>query len=120
MANDKKDDVDINKIYGHLCKMPKEEFCTKFKIKEGGLSDEEITFRRQKYGLNEVTQTKPKKWYNYLFRSLFTPFNNILLAIINRRISFLLFSVAVNLIPFSEVTSIMKIIILTKLRKLDY
>lgn len=81
MANDKKDDVDINKIYGHLCKMPKEEFCTKFKIKEGGLSDEEITFRRQKYGLNEVTQTKPKKWYNYLFRSLFTPFNNILLAI---------------------------------------
>ncbi len=46
--------------------------------------------------------------------------NNILLAIINRRISFLLFSVAVNLIPFSEVTSIMKIIILTKLRKLDY
>lgn len=45
MANDKKDDVDINKIYGHLCKMPKEEFCTKFKIKEGGLSDEEITFR---------------------------------------------------------------------------
>lgn len=61
MANDKKDDVDINKIYGHLCKMPKEEFCTKFKIKEGGLSDEEITFRRQKYGLNEVTQTKPKK-----------------------------------------------------------
>ena len=25
MANDKKDDVDINKIYGHLCKMPKEE-----------------------------------------------------------------------------------------------
>lgn len=59
MANDKKDDVDINKIYGHLCKMPKEEFCTKFKIKEGGLSDEEITFRRQKYGLNEVTQTKP-------------------------------------------------------------
>ena len=81
MANDKKDDVDINKIYGHLCKMPKEEFCTKFKIKEGGLSDDEITFRRQKYGLNEVTQTKPKKWYNYLFRSLFTPFNNILLAI---------------------------------------
>ena len=51
MANDKKDDVDINKIYGHLCKMPKEEFCTKFKIKEGGLSDEEITFRRQKYGI---------------------------------------------------------------------
>ena len=34
MANDKKDDVDINKIYGHLCKMPKEEFCTKFKIRE--------------------------------------------------------------------------------------
>ena len=66
MANDKKDDVDINKIYGHLCKMPKEEFCTKFKIKEGGLSDEEITFRRQKYGLNEVTQTKPKKWYKYI------------------------------------------------------
>ena len=60
MANDKKDDVDINKIYGHLCKMPKEEFCTKFKIKEGGLSDEEITFRRQKYGLNEVHKQNQK------------------------------------------------------------
>ena len=84
MANDKKDDVDINKIYGHLCKMPKEEFCTKFKIKEGGLSDEEITFRRQKYGLNEVTQTKPKiiKKGFYVFKTFWCLFGRQSVGII--------------------------------------
>ena len=32
-----------------------------------------------KYGPNEIKQTKPKKWYNYLLESLFSPFNSILL-----------------------------------------
>ena len=81
MAKDKKDDVDIDKIYGHLCKTPKEEFISEFKIKEEGLSDDEVAKKIHTYGYNEVTQSKPKKWYHYLLRSLITPFNSILLGI---------------------------------------
>ena len=81
MAKDKKDDVDIDKIYGHLCKTPKEEFISEFKIKEEGLTDDEVTQKIHTYGYNEVTQSKPKKWYHYLLRSLLTPFNSILLGI---------------------------------------
>ena len=81
MANDKKEDVDIKKIYGHLCTTSKENFISEFKIKEGGLTDDEVTQRIHTYGYNEVTQTKPKKWYHYLLKSLFTPFNSILLGI---------------------------------------
>ena len=81
MANDKKEDVDIEKIYGHLCRTPKEDFISEFKIKKQGLTDDEIVERLHTYGYNEVTQTKPKKWYNYLLKSLFTPFNSILIGI---------------------------------------
>lgn len=81
MAKDKKDDVDIDKIYGHLCKTPKEEFISEFKIKEEGLTDDDVTQKIHTYGYNEVTQSKPKKWYHYLLRSLITPFNSILLGI---------------------------------------
>ena len=81
MAKDKKDDVDIDKIYGHLCKTSKEKFISEFKIKEEGLSDEDVTQKIHTYGYNEVTQSKPKKWYHYLLRSLITPFNSILLGI---------------------------------------
>ena len=81
MANDKKEDVDIEKVYGHLCKMSKQDFLKKFNVKEEGLNDSEIAERIHKYGYNEVTQSKPKKWYHYLFSSLLTPFNCILLGI---------------------------------------
>ncbi len=81
MAKDKKDDVDIDKVYGHLCKTPKEEFISKFKVKEEGLTDDDVIQKIHTYGYNEVTQSKPKKWYNYLLRSLITPFNSILLGI---------------------------------------
>ena len=81
MANDKKEDVDIKKIYGHLCSTSRENFISEFKIKEGGLTDDEVAQRIHTYGYNEVTQTKPKKWYHYLLKSLFTPFNSILLGI---------------------------------------
>ena len=81
MANDKKEDVDVKKIYGHLCTTSRENFISEFKIKEGGLTDDEVAQRIHTYGYNEVTQTKPKKWYHYLLKSLFTPFNSILLGI---------------------------------------
>ena len=81
MAKDKKEDVDIEKIYGHLCKTSKEEFISEFKIQDKGLTDEEVTQKIHTNGYNEVTQSKPKKWYHYLLRSLITPFNSILLGI---------------------------------------
>ena len=82
MAKEKKEDVDIDKIYGHLCKTPKEEFISEFKIKEKGLTDDEVSQKIHTYGYNEVTQSKPKKWYYYLLNSLITPFNSILLGIV--------------------------------------
>lgn len=81
MAKDKKEDVDIEKIYGHLCKTSKEEFISEFQIKDEGLTDEEVTQKIHTNGYNEVTQSKPKKWYHYLLRSLITPFNSILIGI---------------------------------------
>ena len=81
MTNEKREDVDVEKVYGHLCKMPKEEFISKFKVTEKGLSTNQVNDRIHQYGYNEVTQSKPKKWYHYLFKSLFTPFNSILIGI---------------------------------------
>ena len=81
MSKDKKEDVDIEKIYGHLCKTSKEEFISEFQIKNGGLTDDEVAQKIHTNGYNEVTQSKPKKWYHYLLRSLITPFNSILIGI---------------------------------------
>ena len=81
MANDKREDVNAEKIYGHLCKTFKEKIISEFNVKEGGLTDEEVEQRRHRYGPNEVTQSKPKRWYNYLLKSLFTPFNSRLIGI---------------------------------------
>ena len=81
MANDKKEDVNIDKIYGHLCKTSKEEFISEFNVKKEGLTDSEVAQRIHTYGYNEVTQAKPKKWYNYLLKSFITPFNSILIGI---------------------------------------
>ena len=81
MANDKKEDVNADKIYGHFCKISKEEVISEFNVEEGGLTDEEAEQRRNRYGENVVTQSRPKRWYHYLLRSLFTPFNSILIGI---------------------------------------
>lgn len=81
MANDRKEEVNIEKIYGDLCKTPKDKFILDFNITENGLTYSEVAEKLHKFGYNEVTQTKPKKWYHYLWASLFTPFNSILLGI---------------------------------------
>ena len=81
MSNEKKDDVNIEKIYGHLCKTSKEDFVKEFKIKESGLDSSEVAEKIRTNGYNEVTRKKPKRWYNYLLKSLITPFNSILLGI---------------------------------------
>ena len=81
MANDKKEDVNIDKIYGDLCKKSAKDIISQFKVTDEGLSDSEVFSRINAYGYNEIKQTKSKKWYNYLISSLFTPFNSILLGI---------------------------------------
>ena len=81
MSNEKKEDVNIEKIYGHLCKTSKEDFIKEFKINEKGLSNSDVSERIRTCGYNEVTQTKSKKWYHYLLKSLLSPFNSILIGI---------------------------------------
>ena len=76
-----KDDLNIKKMYGNECILSKDDFLEHYNISEGGLSSKQASENIQKYGLNEVTQAKPKKWYHYFFESLFSPFNSILLGI---------------------------------------
>lgn len=74
-----KDDVNVEKLYGKECTLSKEDFIKTYNISENGLSSNEAENRIHKYGLNEISQAKPKKWYNYLFESLFSPFKSILM-----------------------------------------
>lgn len=76
-----KEEINISKLYSEDCSISKEEFFKKYNIKETGLTDEEFKILSQKYGQNEITQTKSKKWYNFFLESLFSPFNSILLGI---------------------------------------
>ena len=74
--------IDLKKEYGKNCIESVEDFVKENNINVNGLSSKKAQEQIAKYGLNEVSQSKPKKWYNYLFQSLFTPFNLILLGII--------------------------------------
>ena len=76
-----KEDVDIREMYEEQSTLNKDEFIKKYNIEKDGLSNIGVNNARKKYGLNEIKQAKPKKWYNYLFEGLFTPFNCILLVI---------------------------------------
>lgn len=76
-----KEDVDINKMYTNESKISKDEFLQKYRIKEKGITNEEAEAKLQKLGPNEIRQAKPKRWYNYFWESLVTPFNCILIGI---------------------------------------
>lgn len=65
-----KEEINISKLYSEDCSISKEEFFKKYNIKETGLTDEEFKILSQKYGQNEITQTKSKKWYNFFLESL--------------------------------------------------
>ena len=41
-----------------------------------------VLSNQKNFGVNEIKQAKPKKWYNYFLESLFSPFNCILLGIV--------------------------------------
>ena len=76
-----KEDVDVYEMYGKDSKMSKEEFLAEYKVTESGLSTKKAEENIHNLGPNEIKQAKPKKWYNYLFESLLTPFNCILIGI---------------------------------------
>lgn len=82
MQKNTKEDFDVTKAYADECLLPKDEFIKKYHVKTDGLSSQEASSKISKYGLNEISQNKPKKWYNYFFESLFSPFNCILLGIV--------------------------------------
>lgn len=76
-----KDEVDVQKLYGEQCTLPKDKFIKKYNVDLKGLNSNEAENRLKNLGKNEIKQTKPKHWYNYLLESLLSPFNCILLGI---------------------------------------
>ena len=107
MQSTKKEELDVQKVYGKQATFEKEDFIEKYKINENGLTTNQAENLISKYGYNEMKQTKPKKWYHYFFASLFTPFNCILLGII-----FVLFQTDVVLADKPSYANIIVVIVL--------
>ncbi len=76
-----KEEINIQKLYGKETTLPKNELLAEFSVSSDGLSEEQVKKQKELYGPNEVSQTKPKKWYHYFLQSLFSPFNSILMGI---------------------------------------
>ena len=76
-----KEDLNIRDMYGSQCILSKDDFLSKYNFDENGLSSQQAQEMIAKNGMNQVSQSKPKKWYNYFFESLFSSFNTILLGI---------------------------------------
>lgn len=76
-----KEDVDISAMYEKESYISSIDFIKKYEITENGLSESQVLENMYKFGINEIAQNKPPKWYNYFLDSLFTPFNCILLGI---------------------------------------
>ena len=107
MENTKKEDIDISKMYGEDCILSTEKFIKENRVSDSGLTTKLVEEHLKKYGINQIKQSKPKRWYNYFFASLFTPFNLILLGIV-----FILFYTDVILPESPSPINIIVIIIL--------
>lgn len=81
MKIEAKEEIDVKNLYGEDCILSSDEFLSKNKIDIKGLSKQKANNHLNKYGENAISQTKPKKWYNYFYESLISPFNLILLGI---------------------------------------
>ena len=77
-----KEDVEIEKIYGENCVLDTDAFLQKNHFSAEGLSNEQAQENLKAYGPNLIKRAKPPKWYHYFFKSLFSPFNSILMGII--------------------------------------
>ena len=69
-------------MYERQCTSSVDEFLKENNFKKRGLTSQEVKNNLNKYGKNIIKQKKPKQWYNYLFESLFSTFNLILLGIV--------------------------------------
>lgn len=76
-----KEDLNIKKMYGKQCVLSKDNFIAQNNFSINGLSSQEAQNLLHKNGVNQISQTKPKKWYNFFVESLLSPFNTILLGI---------------------------------------
>ena len=102
---EKNNDLEIIKKYGNLCTSSIQEISENYNLY--GLKNEEAIQNIQKYGVNEIKQSKPKRWYNYLLESLFSPFNSILIGI-----SLVLFYTDVVLADIPNYANIIVILVL--------
>lgn len=68
-----REDIQINKEYGQVALLEKDEFKKQFNVNEEiGLTKDKVLENTKKYGVNEIKGSKPKKWYHYFFESLFS------------------------------------------------
>ncbi len=81
MSNIKKEDFDVKGFYGEDCVLDAEDFKKKYKVSDNGITSSKASENIKNLGPNQIKGSKPKKWYNYFFASLFSPFNSILLGI---------------------------------------
>ena len=81
MQNTKKEEFNVKNFYGEDCVIDSDKFKEKYHVSNNGLSSSQVLENIKNFGLNQVKQSKPKRWYNYFFSSLFSPFNSILLGI---------------------------------------
>ncbi len=78
-----KEEININKLYGKQTLLKKADFIKEYNIDENnGLTTNKANDNIARYGKNEIKGNKPKRWHNYFFESLFSPFNSILMGII--------------------------------------
>lgn len=75
------EEFDVKKEYGDLALTNKNDFIKKYNINMAGLTVSKVAENQKKYGANQISGAKPKRWYHYFFESLFSPFNAILLGI---------------------------------------
>ena len=76
-----KEDLNIKEMYGKQCVLLKDDFINQYNFSTNGLSSQEAQNLLHTNGINQISQAKPKKWYNYFLESLLSPFNTILLGI---------------------------------------
>ena len=72
---------DVYETYKKDCIYSVDEFLKIHNFSERGLTKGQVEENKTKYGLNIIKQSKPKKWYHFLLKSLFSSFNIILISI---------------------------------------